>query len=401
MGTWGYKSFENDGAADWLYDLEEATQPQFLLSVLRAAGRAGGKTDLDDALEGLAAAEVLAGARYEPPRNLPRIARSWIKRVALVPKDSDLMLAIRAVEKIGRDSELLDSWQEAGKLAAWQKEIEQLSRRLTVALGVPVPVRQLKPKVQRETLAEFIIAVATGKAASRREELQKKLATLSNPNRPVGGKWEGETLNRLTPLHWVASRGLVPEARLLLAKGADVNGAMPLMSFMAPPITFAMDAGHTEMVALLLEAGADRQKALDSAIANDQVDMMKLIMTGGLDLNSKTKGGWTPVLWAAYHGSVNALKLLLKSGAKVDCADKDGDTPLHLAAAGPLLADNVEAAAKFYPVVKLLVENGAKLNVTSFEGKTPLDCAEEVRAQGIVKYLRQRGARNGKTKPSG
>jgi hypothetical protein len=24
MGTWGYRTFENDAASDWLYDLEEA-----------------------------------------------------------------------------------------------------------------------------------------------------------------------------------------------------------------------------------------------------------------------------------------------------------------------------------------------------------------------------------------
>src|ERR1051325_1074147 len=164
MGTWGFKTFENDAAADWLYDLEEARGGDFLLRPLQAVARAERSADLDDCLEGLAAAEILAGARYEPPRGLPRIARSWVKRTGFVPRDSDLKIALRAVKRIGEHSELADTWKESGRLAAWTVEVQKLSGRLAAALRAKPPVRQTKPKVQREKLAELIIAVATDKS---------------------------------------------------------------------------------------------------------------------------------------------------------------------------------------------------------------------------------------------
>src|ERR1044071_4199180 len=130
MGTWGYKTFENDGAADWLYDLEEAEDAKFLLTPIKAVLRTKGKVDIDDCLETLAAAEVMAASRYEPPKDAPRIARSWIKRTAFVAKDADLKLAMRAVEKLCKNSELKDTWEGEGKLASWLKEVRKVSLRL-------------------------------------------------------------------------------------------------------------------------------------------------------------------------------------------------------------------------------------------------------------------------------
>jgi hypothetical protein len=273
MGTWGYKTFENDGAADWLYDLEEATEPGFLLKPLRAAIRAKGKIDLDDALEGLAAAEILAAARFDPPRDLPRIGRSWVKRMGFVPKDADLNLARGAVEKISKKSELADTWDSEGKFAAWQKEVKRLSQRLATAIKAPIPKREKKPKTQRETLGDLILAVASVRRTHRREELQKKLAKMSNPDALITATIDGKKSNRLTPLQWVASRGLIPEAKILLARGAKVES---VLSYMSPPIVFAMDKDHVDMVALLLEAGSDPQKALFSAITDDKSQMIKL-----------------------------------------------------------------------------------------------------------------------------
>lgn len=399
MGTWGYKTFENDGAADWLYDLEEAAQPAFLFAPLQAAVKVKGKVDLDDALEGLAAAEVIAGARHEPPRDVPRIARSWIKRVALVPKDADLKLALEATAKIATKSELADSWHAEGKLAAWQKEVAKLSKRLTAALRAKPPFRKIKPVVQRETLAELIIAVAEDKTGARRMELQKKLSHISNPD-GVGGKHNGEKLNRLTPLHWVASRGLMEEAKLLIARGAKIDPKLPLMS---SPLVFAMDAGHTEIVAFLLEAGADPDAALSSATNDDRVEIMRMALAHGASVNSAIgEGRWTPLMWAAYHGAVKGLELLLKSGANVNCTHENGDTPLHFVADGPTThGDESDVVGRFSLSVKLLVEHGAKLNAVGCEGKTPLDLAESTAAEvpeakKTVNFLRERGARNGK-----
>lgn len=35
MGAWGIKSFENDDASDWLYDLEESDDPSVIQKALQ------------------------------------------------------------------------------------------------------------------------------------------------------------------------------------------------------------------------------------------------------------------------------------------------------------------------------------------------------------------------------
>src|SRR5260370_39212925 len=129
MGTWGYKTFENDAASDWLYDLEEAKDPSFLQKPLKEVIRSRGKPDIDASLEALAAAEVIAGARYEAPKDMPSTARTWIRRVGVSPKDATVELARRAVGKVGKDSELADSWKGAEKLSGLRKAVEDLDRR--------------------------------------------------------------------------------------------------------------------------------------------------------------------------------------------------------------------------------------------------------------------------------
>src|SRR5262249_29050727 len=159
-----------------------------------------------------------------------------------------------------------DDWISGGKPALWKKELNKLSQRLKAAIRAPIPTRHAQPIAHRETLAEFILAVAEDSNGTRRAELQKKLSAVSNPDRTVGGKWQGEVLNRLTPLHWVASRGLLPEARILIERGATVSVELP---FISSPIEFAMENNHRDMVAYLLTAGADRVKALFSAIGDE------------------------------------------------------------------------------------------------------------------------------------
>jgi hypothetical protein len=90
-------------------------------------------------LESLAAAEVIAGARHEPPQGVPAIAKKWIRRSGFSPNDATVKLAMRAVGKVEKDSQLSDTWQEAEQLAAWRKAVEQLNRRLEISLKASPP----------------------------------------------------------------------------------------------------------------------------------------------------------------------------------------------------------------------------------------------------------------------
>ena len=50
------------------------------------------------------------------------------------------------------------------------------------------------------------------------------------------------------------------------------------------------------------------------------------------DLEYKTLGGETPLMWACYNGKSEIINALLIGGAKIDTEDMVGDTPLHAAA---------------------------------------------------------------------
>lgn len=392
MGTWGYGAFENDSAADWLEELVETTDCKSLVKPIRTVVRSKRKVDLDDCLEAIAGAEILAGARYVPPRNLPRRVSSWVERVGLVPSNDDLGMAQIAVARVAKCSELEECWEATAKLKAWRRELAKLAKRLASATKAPRPRRAAKSLRQpKETLAEFIIGVSQNPTATRLDALLKKLESISNPNSLVGGMCAGQRLNRLTPLHWVASRGLIEAARVLLARGAQVD--MKPDSLSGPPVVFAIEGNHLEMVGLLLEAGAAKETALMAAIAKDQPAMIGLILNHGAKVNGVGNDGWTPLGYAARLGSLKAAELLLELGADVNASGKDADgaddreTPLHHAATGRLLAEGSREASRFHSVATLLVKAGALVDRLNAQGETPLDIAKEARATSLVRLL--------------
>ena len=70
------------------------------------------------------------------------------------------------------------------------------------------------------------------------------------------------------------------------------------------------------------------------------------------------------------------MSLLLKAGANVNAADKDGETPLHVAAAH---ADG--------PCVSLLAAAGAKLGAVAMDGSTPLSLAHQSGHSAVLTAL--------------
>jgi hypothetical protein len=79
------------------------------------------------------------------------------------------------------------------------------------------------------------------------------------------------------------------------------------------------------------------------------------------------KRGRTVLHWAAYHGNVNAIRLLRNTGVGADARDGQGRCPLHLAA----LRGQVAAARA------LVMELGAGVNARDGQGKTPFQLAVE------------------------
>ena len=123
------------------------------------------------------------------------------------------------------------------------------------------------------------------------------------------------------------------------------------------------------------------------------VDEVKHALEAGVEvdlLNGKAKNGdgGNTALWFACQGPTCGLevaKLLVEAGANVNLACEHGRTPLHMAAAWGQL-----------DVVQFLVEAGAKTDCPNSLGQTPLEMARkservpEERTQAVVAWLSAR-----------
>ena len=108
----------------------------------------------------------------------------------------------------------------------------------------------------------------------------------------------------------------------------------------------------------------DNVTALHLAAAEDNVEMMQMLLKAGADVNAKTSGGFTPLHWAASKNCVRSAELLTVVGADVNAASEHGVTPLHWAA----YRNSTE-------MVNLLIKSGADISVKTDEGFTPLHWA--------------------------
>ncbi|QDU60577.1 hypothetical protein Pan216_14230 [Planctomycetes bacterium Pan216] len=129
MGTWGVENFENDDALDWVLDLEKAKDESVLVEAFDQFEK-GDEEDPAGAGDcALAAAEVVAALKGNPPEDCPEEVSTWIKgRPA--PPTAIVEQARRVTQQILEKSETRDLWAESEYFDAWQKTIGDLLQRL-------------------------------------------------------------------------------------------------------------------------------------------------------------------------------------------------------------------------------------------------------------------------------
>lgn len=114
MGAWGTGPFDNDTAADWSADLENADDPAHLIAeTLTLAADAEAGVDADVAHEAVAAAAALAGGLAAgldvDPHHGP-------KDLSVPPTPELAALAVRALDRVAEPgSAWRELWDEAGE----------------------------------------------------------------------------------------------------------------------------------------------------------------------------------------------------------------------------------------------------------------------------------------------
>jgi ankyrin repeat protein len=157
-----------------------------------------------------------------------------------------------------------------------------------------------------------------------------------------------------TPLHMAAHRGHEAVVVLLLQAGADVNKATANTSIVVSctALSLAGGGGHVAVVALLLQAGALVDKAddygatpLSTAAGCGHVAVVDLLLQAGACVNSADKDGSTPLMFAAQEGHEAVVAALLRAWPVVDMAKGQ---PSHLLPRPVNLTLNTSASAPLF-----------------------------------------------------
>jgi len=61
-----------------------------------------------------------------------------------------------------------------------------------------------------------------------------------------------------------------------------------------------------------------------------EVAAVEALLQRGVDVNSRTKEGWTALMEAAYQGQRATVELLLSHGAQIDTRNDSGATALYV-----------------------------------------------------------------------
>ncbi|HNB70688.1 MAG TPA: ankyrin repeat domain-containing protein [Acidobacteriota bacterium] len=219
----------------------------------------------------------------------------------------------------------------------------------------------------------------------------KLLTTNRLPRSPVG------------KLNWAILNRDVPQALKLIKDGAfRVPKSKRNQEY--PPLAYAIRENLPELVAVLIEAGADvnwkhpgwsKRKKIDllldsfrketsyliMALLFDQLEISRHLIKAGIDLEDEDGIGNTALSTAAEKGYIEIIEALITRGVKVDGPRKfPSPTPLQIA------VDFRQEQS-----VVALLKAGANPNAVDHNGDTPLIRAISARLPNYVKLLLEAG----------
>ncbi|VDI45560.1 Hypothetical predicted protein [Mytilus galloprovincialis] len=162
-------------------------------------------------------------------------------------------------------------------------------------------------------------------------------------------------------------------------------------------IDMAVRNGHQETVKFLLNLKSqtlnscvdktikqeDAWSALHKACNNGHIEIVKLLIDNGMNVNDTTHNGQTPLFLACQKGHCDIVKLLLGFIGQTlnSCVDKTIKTKYGLSVLHAACSEG------HTEVVKLLIDNGMNVNDRTSKGDTSLHLACQNGHNETVKYL--------------
>jgi ankyrin repeat protein len=121
---------------------------------------------------------------------------------------------------------------------------------------------------------------------------------------------------------------------------------------------------------------------LHLAVYEGNIEVQRLLVQRGADVNSRNNMGATPLHIAAHQGDAAATRLLLASGADVNAQQRDGLTPLHIAA-----VEQHVPRLQYLQVVRTLLDNGARPDARDRLACVPWDYAVRIGHADVARLL--------------
>jgi ankyrin repeat protein len=165
-------------------------------------------------------------------------------------------------------------------------------------------------------------------------------------------------LDGTSALHWAVVRDNVTAVDALVRAGADVKKAN---RYGVTPLAVACTNGNVEIIRRLLDAGADAntvtvdgETVLMDAARTGKAEAVKLLLAHGARVSAREElRGQDALMWAAAENNTDVVTTLVEAGAEINARSKGGFTPLLFA---------IRAGGK--GAVQALLDRGAYVNDT-------------------------------------
>ena len=131
-----------------------------------------------------------------------------------------------------------------------------------------------------------------------------------------------------TPAYWAIQENNLECLKILYENGANFEIRSYKNSTL---LSYAVGEGNIEIVKYLLEVGLKKyindniQPPLLLAVHWLHMDVIKLLIENGADLNIKDELGNTPLIDSIENGNYEITSLLLQYGANMNIQNKDGE----------------------------------------------------------------------------
>jgi ankyrin repeat protein len=176
-------------------------------------------------------------------------------------------------------------------------------------------------------------------------------------------------------LHAVAKYGDEAAVKFLLENGANVNAVDAKGNTALHMAAKGRGQNRDKIIQILLYNHADPslkrkngKTALMIAIIKCQAESIPLLAEASRNLDTQDILNYSALHYAAYHGNVSAVSVLLEFKANVDCIGEDGRTPLHYAVAGSKCT---------LELIQLLLDYEANAKIKDDKGQTACDLAKK------------------------